>query len=684
MYKFQATCFVVFLFSVPSSHCVAEETNQTAVQSVGQLNQQDDSCAGHATLNGFERAQFLEVSIGQRAEVLAQFLAAQGCSQKMLDGLGSLGATIRYSDDRSGYALVSISKDKLLETLDLSGIAYAYARDDDRLYNQDPAAKIPQAERKTEPVPQIEIPYPRVGTKLPPDGPYFAASEIGLTDLWKQHPEADGRGVRVAVPDDGFDLLHLELQEARDFDGKIVPKIADLGTLTDPQQDASWAQFGDPIQTSNGTFEAAGRAWTAPVDGTYRFGIFKQDLFLGPEGNSRTKKLSLSVGVLCDQRRGRVWVDTDGDGSFKNQRALGDYGATHDIDWFGTKEGEDDNRIPFGVKIDQAQNAVYIRIGGHHGAMVAGPLAANTLTGGLFNGAAPSAQLIDESDGEATQLAIMAQAFGRPDVDVINRSGGIARVESGKKEGSEDFQIHLLERLSAVYDKPMACFCSANGTIFVDDYAGAEMLRRNRQLGPPYRDTINGGLTSVPDGLVNTVLAPSANLETQSRYAPLDLRWGDGKLHSFADNSFDPPAPNGYWIGANPSPTIPVVSGLLADLISEAQHVHVRYNAARLNNAIFTGTRLLDGFPISQQGYGLINAAQSWDQLSKMAKADDPTNPELTSFIVSRMEDGRRVEVQGFHADLPPPAREADWRDLDHTTRRVCRRPKVHFLVAGQ
>jgi hypothetical protein len=35
-----------------------------------------------------------------------------------------------------------------------------------------------------------------------------------------------------------------------------------------------------------------------------------------------------------------------------------------------------------------------------------------------------------------------------------------------------------------------------------------------------------------------------------------------------------------------------------------------------------------------------------------MAKADDPANSELTSFTVSRMEDGRRVEVQGFRADL--------------------------------
>ena len=78
------------------------------------------------------------------------------------------------------------------------------------------------------------------------------------------------------------------------------------------------------------------------------------DLVLGPEDNSLTKKLSLAVGVLWDEHARQVWVDTDGDSSFKNQRTLGDYGDTHDVDWFGGKQGEDDNRIPFGLKIEPA------------------------------------------------------------------------------------------------------------------------------------------------------------------------------------------------------------------------------------------------------------------------------------------------------------------------------------------
>jgi hypothetical protein len=44
----------------------------------------------------------------------------------------------------------------------------------------------------------------------------------------------------VAVPDEGFDLPHPVLQQARDTAGKIVPKVTDLGTLTTPEEDDSW------------------------------------------------------------------------------------------------------------------------------------------------------------------------------------------------------------------------------------------------------------------------------------------------------------------------------------------------------------------------------------------------------------------------------------------------------------
>jgi Subtilase family len=611
-------------------------------------------CSSHAALNSYERARFVQLSVGERAEVYAEVLSATGCTEQMLASLSRLGAKIGFADRTIGFALVAVPREKLLDILDVAGIDYAFADDNDKgWYDWDPIGQIPQSQRNPDPVPQIAIPYPRVATTVSPDGPYFAANEIALGELWKRHPKADGRGVRVAVSDNGFDLLYPELQTARDAAGKFVPKIVDISSVTSPDLDSSWVRLGDPIQIKGGTFEAAGRTWIAPADGTYRFGVFMQNLSLGIDVDPHAKKLHLSVGVLWNETTNQVWVDTDGDGSFKNQRALGDYGVTQDIEWFGKKMNDEDNRIPFGVKIDLYQNAVYIRIGGNHGTLVGSALAGNTLTGGLFNGAAPGAQLLDSDYSPLTYLSAMLSMFARRDADVINRSGGVGRATE-----SEDFQRHVVERAVSGYNKPIATVSQAAGTIGVFDYASAEMLRRNRQVGPPYREVINSFVQFVPSGLVNTVLAPSANIMGQSRYMPMNLPSEDG-IRRFMGRP-GVPAPVGYDIGSNNSPTIPVVSGVLADLISEAKREHVRYNALRLNNAIFTGTRLLEGFPVWQQGYGLIDADRSWRQLVEMAKADDPGNKELTSFTVSRMQAGRSAEVQGFHADLGRPGEKLE------------------------
>lgn len=606
-------------------------------------------CIGHAKLNAFERRQFIEVAFSDRSEVYAQYLSQPGCGRQMIARLQRLGARIGYADDRSGYALVSVSRATVLDSLDIPGISYAYTLNDRRLYDEDSAAKVPSRERKTQGLPPITIPYPRVATEIRDDGPYFTHDEIGLTELWKQNPTADGRGVRVGVVDEGFDLLHPALQQARDAQGNPVPKIADIGTLTTTDEDSSWVQLDDVVQTHSAHFDAAGRTWTAPAEGTYRFGVFRRDLVLGPEGNSHTQKLTIAVGVLWSELANRVWVDTDGDGSFANQRALGEYAKTHDVDWFGTKTSDADNRIPFGVHIDASRDAVYVRIGGMHGAYIAGALAGNRVTGGLFTGAAPCAQLIDQNADRATLLAAVVQMFARPDVDVVNFSGGIGRGDyPPPDEGMEEFAQHVIERAAKVYDKPFAAYSAAPGSIQVNDYAGPEMLRRNRQVGGPYKETTNSYVSWLQDGMVNTVVAPSASLETESRYMPIDNVWEDGERRSFGPDRFEPLAPDGYAIGDNNSPAIPVVSGILADLISGARHENIRYNANRLNNAIFTGARLLADIPVSQQGYGLVSADSSWQQLVKMARADDPANPELTSFTLSQMKNERLMAVRGF------------------------------------
>ena len=223
-------------------------------------------------------------------------------------------------------------------------------------------------------------------------------------------------------------------------------------------------------------------------------------------------------------------------------------------------------------------------IGGVHGAFIGGAIAANRMTGGLFDGAAPAAQLIDVRSG-VTLIPSILRALARDDVDVVNRSGLIAM-----DLASGTFSRRVFERALAVYQKPLVCFCNLPNALHVNDYQSADMLRRNRQLPPPHGEAMNSAAPFNADGLSNMVLAPSTSLLASSRYAPLDVAWDDHRRHMTKDR-LSPPAPDGYSIGANNSPTIAFASGIVADLIGLARAKGIRYDYIRLMHAIFTSAR---------------------------------------------------------------------------------------------
>ena len=401
-------------------------------------------CTQDATLSDVDRRAFISAAFGADAMVWVELLSAASCEETVARAVVGLDAQaqVHYRDDKVGYLLVRIARPKLLDVLDLRGLDSASI----------PALVVmPTRPRRWRPaiaviavVSVIRVigqsraslrsccrsrAWPR---RCPADGPYFPAAEAGLTELWSAHPEADGRGVRIAAVDDGFDLLHPAMLQARDKDGAIVPKVAALDATTLPAIDDNWVRFGAPIQSTNGVLRAAGRDWRVPADDAsrsdaYRFGVYRHTVTLGFEADAKTHpipKAALSAGVLWHEPTGRVWFDTDGDGDFRNERTLTDYSRQHDIAWFGSRDedGSADHRIPFGIKIDPDRQAVYVSIGGVHGAFIGGAIAANRMTGGLFDGAAPAAQLIDVRSG-VTLIPSILRALAREDADVVNRSG---------------------------------------------------------------------------------------------------------------------------------------------------------------------------------------------------------------------------------------------------------------------
>ncbi|HZZ00436.1 MAG TPA: hypothetical protein VFE36_12775, partial [Candidatus Baltobacteraceae bacterium] len=486
--------------------------------------------------------------------------------------------------------------------------------------------------------------------KIDPPTRFFPSDEVGLNALWKDEPGSDGRGVRIALVDEGIDLLHPAERFARDVNGNVIPKLAAIIPTTRFDGDSEWVQTYS-VDAPSGTFEAAGARWNVSKPGSYRFGVLQWTFDPAVNGYDTYAKderfaVRINAGVLWDPPSGRVWVDTAGKHDFTAIHPLRDYSAAHDVAWFGKIDATGDNRVPFALKIDSQRQAIYVDLAqGEHGGFVDGVLAGNTLSGGLFNGAAPMAQIIDVRH-EWTTVAPYVRVFSDPRVDAINCSCGLVETDP-----IESFRRKVIERLIETYQKPLLCFCAARGAIGVSDYQSAREMQLNHNAPPPYREILNGGgWGGDDDGIANMIYAPSSSLTTQSRYMPYDFpRAGGNNGHS---NDVDWRAPAGYTMSANPSPTIPFGTGIVADLIGLARRHHVRYDAFRMANAVFTGSRVLTGFPGSEQINGLIDARNAWRQLQAMNRVDDPSFPTLTRFEV--FDAGGR-QINGFFEVIAYP-----------------------------
>ncbi len=599
------------------------------------------------TLSEHDRGQFVAALVDKESSssVAVEFLALEHGFADLETGLKGVGARIQFTDARVGYVRASVPRNRLAAALALPGLQSATLP---RPFRHQEF--IPLEARSAAAVPTIRLPIPRVATEpLTETGPYFPLADVGIVDFWRQHPTADGRGISIGFVDAGFDLLHPAIQRVQTAGGELVAKVRDMAPLSVPEEDNGWVVFSQPQASSGGQLTFANAQWRVPTEGVYRGGIFAVKMAPGsnfdPETPSRA--FVLSVGVLWNPATNQVWIDTDGDRDFRNNRPLRDYAVAQEIDWFGRKENGEDQRIPFGVKIDATRGAIWLSLrGSGHGTWTGSSASGNLLTGGLYNAPAPNSFLVDVRNDNGALLAILTAA-ARRDVDIVNYSGGMGRP---MPEGDEDFARYVLTRAAAVYNKPLLFSGDAPpGTIGILDYWNANMSRRNAQLAPPHREAMNSAVMMAPEGTVNTLLAPSVILPAVSRYAPSIYRGADNRYY-MTEGWAASPAPEGYGIGMNPSCTIAYASGVVASLLSAAQQNQVRYDNVRLLNALFVGAHAIAGFAAAEEGHGLIRVDGAWRQLNAMAKTDDPSNAVLTHFELSDAQGEVRGYAESFLA----------------------------------
>ncbi len=560
-----------------------------------------------------------------------------------------LDGDIRYRDDEVGYLRVRISIDRATELAEFAGIEAVALDYDDRYPNRlGPSGRVLAGDALLPAVAQTagsgapEWP-PRL-TDYPLQNPYSPVRDLGAADFLARHPTWDGRGVTIAVLDGNFDVLLPEFQTAYSLDGKPVPKVADYLNVTDPRDDfdlnPQWVDMKTKVSSRRGRVVFGGKTFTVPRNGTYRIGFFSERRF-NDESNAAYIDQDIDrdgnpkgddglFGVLWNEKSNDVWVDTNRNLDFTDEKAMTDYVRRPEFGVFGKDDPSTPYRdtIAFAVQTDEKNKYVSINVGIYqHCTTILGAVVGNREPKGRILGVAPGARIVSVFYGVSNAHGLiegLITAFRHPQVDlvVLEQSVAIASIPYLLADGTHPISV-IAQRLIDRYQKllfvpgdnsPAFGFVAedglAPGAMSVGGYQNKESYRINNGFVPENDDNLHwGALSHGPSGagaLKPDLLAPSGQMGTEVGY-----RKGAGQKGLYT-------LPPGYSVDGGTSTATPMAAGATALVVSAAKQSGVPFDAVRLKAALTGSARHIDNLAAHEQGNGLIQVGPAYELLKRL------------------------------------------------------------------
>jgi hypothetical protein len=587
------------------------------------------------------RGELAQARARGESDVLLVIASQTGQNAQVAGLVSQAGGEIQYRSDDVDYLRARVPIDQVegivthgaVHSVDISieGRSRAFSRAD-REPTDAPSNPLPSGsdQQVADTIPGV---WPPVLGDYPLRNRYSPLDDVRGVEFREANPTYDGRGVKVAMIDMNPDMLLPELQQAMSIDGQPIPKIVMYGTALDVEEedDGRWVRMNDIVDVASSGFTFKDEEYTAPRAGTYRMAHFDESESGGvdedvnrdenPEGSSRL------FGVLWDESTDDVWVDTDQDLSFTDEKAMTDFTVRPEFGVFGTDDPETPVResIGFAVQIDQDRNLVALNLGiASHASLVVGAAVGSRGEDGNFDGMAPGAQLISVSEGGSaygqTESTIRSVIDHGADVVYFEQSSNITRtylLRDGRLVPTVIYE-RLVEKfgasiLSPTHNYPILGgiddFVLARGVIGVNGHESKENFFINHGVRVEHDDNllITGGYGPMGNGALQPdIISPSNYVSTAIGFVEGRAIPGLYQL------------PPGYTIAGGTSTATPTAAGAVAMLISAAKQAGVGYDPYRIKYAVTRGARWVPHLRANTQGNGVISVAGAWDILLRL------------------------------------------------------------------
>lgn len=446
---------------------------------------------------------------------------------------------------------------------------------------------------------------------------YTADDDTGVRAWLTKHPTYDGRGVTIALLESGEpEFRHPGIGTARTLDGREVPKIAGIVDALDSEQpDRTRVNLDREVRVQWAWQRIDGRTYVFPHPGTYRFGTLNL-----PAGGGVLERF----GVIRDESNGEIRVDANGNADFTDEAPVADVKSALDVHVLHLSHPRKID-VGFIVAAGPLPDEVHIYVShDSHQTMTFSIAAGSRDRNGLAYGVAPAARVLfvrinGRETGFVGYIEGYLEAMRRRDVDILCDSTGVITVP----DTNGDFAGLMMTRMVRRYGKPV--FHSAMNVL--------RLLNNVSSLGETF--AVGGSMSSATFSslyggarLEGTVVHPlsGAGPALDGAVRP-DFLAPENRIAAAPLAEFEPtllPAhkpvtrlPAGYQISCCTSASSPYAAGVAALLLSAAKQKGLSYSVDSLGRALRAGASLIPGWPVYEQGNGVLNVNAAWAELKR-------------------------------------------------------------------